>query len=184
MKTSKLEPYRDYIVAEAKKRIRISRICKGLEKLGCKVSRSYLKEWMEKSGIKYTPHKRGCPPGARLFSLLPEAGDDPQINLAHMFLFSLLEGISKENRIDYCKRSVAALGLPSCSMDPEQWDDLKKYADLSDPELLLLAYLRSDLGAPPLSEGSQPLGAWYSTLATMAMELRETIAAAIESRKQ
>jgi hypothetical protein len=183
MKESKLDPHREFIISKLQARTPINRICKDLAKEGCPVSRSYLTEWIAAAGISYMPCKRGRPVGARLFSLLPAAGEDPQVNMAHMFLFSLQEGVPENIRIGFRKQSLDALGLPSCSMHPEQWDDLVRYADLSDPELLLLALLRSDLEAPPFTQGGQAVGDWYCKLAALAMELRASIAAAIASRK-
>ncbi len=183
MKESKLDPHREFIVKKLQAQTPINQICKDLAKQGCPVSRSYLTEWIAAAGINYTPRKRGRPVGARLFSLLPAAGENPQITMAHMFLFSLQEGVPENIRIDFRKQSLDALGLPSCSMHPDQWDDLERYADLSDPELLLFALLRSDMGAPPFTKGAQPVSDWYRKLAALAMELRVAIAAAIKSRK-
>jgi len=183
MKESKLDPHREFIVKKLQTQTPINQICKDLAKQGCPVSRSYLTEWIDKSGIKYTPRKRGRPVGVRLFSFLPAVGEGPQINTAHMFLFSLQEGMPENMMIELRKQSLAALGLPSRRMHPEQWDDLERYADLSDPELLLLAFLRSDMGPIPFTQGAQAVGDWYCKLAALAMELRALIAAAIASRK-
>lgn len=183
MKKSKLDPHRELIVNKLQARTPMDQICKDLAKQGCPVSRSYLTEWIVAAGINYIPRKRGRPVGARLFSLLPAAGEDLQMSMAHMFLFSLQEGMTENIRISFRKQSLDALGLPSCSKHPEQWDNLDKYVDLSDPELLLLALLRSDLGAPPFTQGGQSVSDWYCKLATLAMELKLAIALAIKSRK-
>lgn len=185
MKTSKLEPYRQYIVEKLHAQMSINQICKNLEKEGCSVSRSYLTEWIAASGIQYTPRKRGRPSkaGAPVFRVLPAAGENPQSTCVPLFFFGLQEGVPKDTNIGFCKETLSMLGLPSASAHPEQWEDLDRYADLTDLELLLLAYLRSDLGAPPFTQGGQPLNDWYCKLAALAMELREAIAAAIASRK-
>jgi hypothetical protein len=183
MKESKLDPHREFIVKKLQARTPINRICKDLAKQGCPVSRSYLTEWIAAVGINYMPCKRGRPVGARLFSLLPAAGEDPQSACAPLFLFGLQEGVSEDKNIGLCKMTLSMLLLPSASAHPDQWKDLDRYADLSDLELLLLAYLRSDLGAPPFAQGRQPMNDWYWKLATLAMELKEAIAAAIKSHK-
>lgn len=185
MKESKLNPHREYIVNELQARTPINRICKKLEEQGCHVSRSYLAEWIAAAGIKYTPRKRGRPSKvvARILPLLPSAGKDPQSASAPLFLFGLQEGVPVEKNRSYCKMTLDMLSLPSASSRPDQWEDLDQYANLSDLELLLLAYLRSDLGAPPFAQGVQPLTDWYFNLVALAMELRQAITEAIASRK-
>ena len=183
MKTSKLEPHREFIISRLQSRTPINQVCKELAKQGCPVSRSYLTEWIVAEGINYIPGKRGRPAETRLFPLLPHSGEAIQINMAHLFFFSLQEGVSENIRIEFRTQSLAALGLPSRSTHPEHWHDLEKYADLSDPELLLMALMRSNLEGPPFAKGGQPMSDWFCKLANLALELRAAIAEAVKRRK-
>jgi hypothetical protein len=182
MKTSKLDPHREFILNKLNERTPIYRICKDLVKKGCPVSRSYLTEWIEKSGVHYTPNKRGRPPGTRLFHFLPDAGEYPQFGMAQMFLLTLQKGAPPELMTGLLRQTLIALDLPSYSMKPEQWENLERFADLSDVELLFLTYLRSDFQESPFGQGSQQISDWYCKLAAQAMELREAIKAAVSER--
>ena len=185
MKTPKLEAYRDFIVAEANAETSINQICKKLGMKGCPVSRSYLKDWIEAAGIEFKTHKRGRPKvlPPQVFQLLPKAGEAAEFGPAQMALFTLQEGVNPDLMLGFRRQSLVALELPSYSTPPEQWNDLELFADLSDPELLFLAHLRSDLGGPPFSQGGQHVIDWYGKLVTRAMELREAIADATKARR-
>jgi len=185
MKITKLEAYRDFIVAEANAETSINQICKKLKMKGCEVSRSYLKDWILAAGIGYKLQKRGRPKATpdQLFQLLPKAGEAAEFGPAQMALFTLQEGVNPDLMLGFRRQSLVALELPSYSTPPEQWNDLEQFADLSDPELLFLAHLRSDLGGPPFSQGGQHVIDWYGKLVTRAMELREAIADAARARR-
>lgn len=185
MNPSQLESHRSFILQKVHEGLPINRICIELKKLNCSISRSYLKDWILRSGIQYTPLKRGRPPKCVRcrISLLPPTTSPQQTIATPLFLFGLNEEASAELMVGTRKSTLESLGLPSYSSPPAKWPDLQGYADLSDLELLFLAFLRSGLEAPPFAEGGQALDGWYQQLVTLAIDLREEITVAIESRK-
>jgi hypothetical protein len=78
---------------------------------------------------------------------------------------------------------LTQLGLPVRSNpDDTETGVMEQLANLSDTDLCLLALLRSDLPAPPLTKGKEELSRWFTELMRCACELRAEIRAATKRK--
>ena len=96
MKESKLDKYRDFIWEKLQADISISQIRQDLATEGCKVSYSYLTEWIEKMlvglGVEIPERKRGRPKKLKptMFGILPSEDSPDQASIQiPLFLFAL-----------------------------------------------------------------------------------------------
>ena len=164
--------------------ISFSQIQRDLAAKACETSRSRLTEWIETTaaaqGIEQPTRKRGRPVETKRtpFSFLPKFGEpDPGSITVPLFLYALQE-MPTQNARSLRDLALVELGLPT-STDPAatEADDVERLENLSDTDLYLLALLRSDLPAPPLTKGHEELSNWFSKLTKYACELRAEIRA-------
>lgn len=182
MKESKLAPHGEFIMARAIANISFSQIRRDLAAKDCKTSLSRLTEWIETKaaaqGIELPPRKRGRPVETKptLFSFLPQFGE-PAPGSIPPILYALQE-MPPQNARSLRDHALEELGLPT-SKNPTatEVDDVQRLKNLSDTDLCLLALLRSDLPAPPLTKGHEELTRWFSKLIKYACDLRAEIRA-------
>jgi hypothetical protein len=184
---SKLDSYHELIVANLSSR-NISQILGELKKAGCKtLSHSNLCSWIDKlpeaDGIKIPKRERGRPPNPKpiLFGFLPEPrehGREIEIPLFFVCMQTLPPSFLNLPRHYRMLRNITltALGLPE-GIDTaiRQWPDVERFARLSDAELCLLAFLRSDLPPPPFTAESKEIAMWFNELVALASNLRSEI---------
>jgi hypothetical protein len=189
MKKSKLDLHRDFVMQRLQSKTSISKIRRDLAERGCSISHSALSEWIDTTaaaqGIQLPPRKRGRPKKSNpaLLAFLPEEGElDPELQTLPVFLFAIQEMPAEIMRS--CRNhALEHLGLPkSLIFSSLESNVLERLASLTDVELCLLALLRSDLPAPPLTKGHEKLTRWFYDLVECACKLRSEIREACKTR--
>lgn len=189
MKASKLDPHRDFILKRLQSKISISQIRRDLKNRGCPISRSALTEWIDETaaaeGIELPHRKRGRPadPKRAPFSFLPPEDElDPGSAMLSPFIYALQE-MPREAARSYRDLVLMQLGLPVKSIPANiETGVLELLAKMSETDLGLVALLQSDLPAPPLTQGHEELGRWFTELMKCTCKLRAEIRAATKRK--
>lgn len=187
MKKSKLDPHAEWITTQLRKGSTIQKVRDLLDsKKGCSVEHETLRKWIQsRKPVGYTGRQRGRPKSEAAVSFSFLGPDHKPIPLFVTRFFSWPRDRSILPQLDldaWGHLILNDLGIHVDENIPKhQWVfQSKALRSMADLEILMLAYILSDLGVPPLPAtpkdvNTKPFERWWFPLLQTANRLKEAI---------